>query len=115
MSSEVVLQTHNLSKRYKNRWAVKDVNLTVRRGEVFGFLGPNGAGKSTTIRMLLSLVTPTNGRVELFGRPLISNRNDVLSRVGGLVEGADFYSYLSGYRNLEVVAALKGGVSRSAI
>ena len=115
MSSDLVLQTHSLGKRYRNRWAVQDVNLTVSRGEVFGFLGPNGAGKSTTIRMLLSLVAPTSGRVDLFGRPLLNNRNEVLRRVGGLVESADFYSYLSGHRNLEVVAALTGGVSPGAI
>jgi len=68
MDDEPILQTFNLSKRYKKRWAVRDLNLIVRRGEVFGFLGPNGAGKSTTIRMILSLVKPTAGRVELFGK-----------------------------------------------
>ena len=115
MSAEVILQTTGLSKQYGKRWVVNDVNLIVRRGEIFGFLGPNGAGKSTTIRMLLSLVRPTRGRVELFGKPLEHARKQVLSRVGGLVERADFYLYLSGRRNLEVVGAMKGGVSSKAI
>src|SRR5436309_12653787 len=100
MSPDIVLKTHNLAKRYKKRWAVRALNLEVPRGEVFGFLGPNGAGKSTTIRMLLSLVSPTEGHVELFGKELHGNRRKILSRVGGLVESADFYQYLSGRKNL---------------
>jgi ABC-type multidrug transport system ATPase subunit len=101
------LRTVNLGKRYKKRWAVSEVNLEVRRGEVFGFLGPNGAGKSTTIRMVLSLIAPTNGEVFLFGNPLRSHRKESLMRVGGLVERADFYLYLSARRNLEIIAALR--------
>jgi ABC-type multidrug transport system ATPase subunit len=108
MSSEPVLQAINLSKRYNTRWAVHELNLTVLRGEIFGFLGPNGAGKSTSIRMFLSLVRPTDGQVELFGKPLHRNRSELLARVGGLVERADFYLYLSARRNLEIVAALAG-------
>jgi ABC-type multidrug transport system ATPase subunit len=112
MIDEVVLQTFTLGKRYGKRWAVSDLDLTVRRGEIFGFLGPNGAGKSTTIRMILSLVKPSTGRVELFGKPLRENRREVLGRVGGLVERPDFYLYLSARRNLEIISALRGGVSR---
>ena len=115
MSSDIVLKTHNLGKRYKNRWAVKSLNLTVPRGEVFGFLGPNGAGKSTTIRMMLSLVRPSVGHVELFGRRLHSYRSEVLARVGGFVEGADFYQYLSARKNLEIIASLAGGFPRRTI
>ncbi len=115
MPSDIVLRTYALGKRYKERWAVRTLNLEVPRGEVFGFLGPNGAGKSTTIRMLLSLVTPSEGRVELFGLELHKHRHDVLSRVGGLVERADFYPYLSARRNLEIVASLIGGLQHHAI
>jgi ABC-2 type transport system ATP-binding protein len=115
MSGDIVLQTVNLGKKYGDRWAVQGLNLSVFRGEIFGFLGPNGAGKSTTIRMLLSLIAPSTGSVELFGLPLRENRGTVLARVGGLVERADFYLYLSARRNLEIVADLNGGVSSSAI
>jgi ABC-2 type transport system ATP-binding protein len=108
MASNPVLQAFDLSKRFKSRWAVHGLNLTVPRGEIFGFLGPNGAGKSTTIRMFLSLITPTSGRVELFGNPLHRHRAELLARVGGLVERADFYLYLTARRNLEIVAALIG-------
>jgi ABC-type multidrug transport system ATPase subunit len=115
MASEPVLQAINLSKRFKTRWAVHELNLAVPRGEVFGFLGPNGAGKSTSIRMFLSLITPTSGRVELFGKPLQRHRGEILARVGGLVERADFYLYLSARRNLEIIAALIGGIPSKEI
>jgi ABC-2 type transport system ATP-binding protein len=115
MSGDIVLQTVDLGKKYGDRWAVKGLNLSVRRGDIFGFLGPNGAGKSTTIRMILSLVTPSAGSVELFGLPLRENRGAVLARVGGLVERADFYLYLSARRNLEIIADLNGGLPSSAV
>ncbi len=110
-----VLKTIHLGKKFSTRWAVRDLNLEVHAGEVFGFLGPNGAGKSTTIRMLLSLIRPTTGDVELFGKSLRRNRRECLVKVGGLVESADFYLYLSARRNLEIVGAMLGGVSPSAI
>jgi ABC-type multidrug transport system ATPase subunit len=115
MPDDCILRTSGLGKRFGKRWAVRDLDLEVRRGGIFGFLGPNGAGKSTTIRMLLSLITPTTGTVELFGKPLHRHRREVLARIGGLVERADFSLYLSGRRNLEIVAALRGGVPRGAI
>ena len=115
MTDEIVLETVDLGKKYKNRWAVIGMNLRVHRGEVFGFLGPNGAGKSTTIRMVLSLISPTTGRVELFGTPVRQRRTETLSRIGGLVERADFYLYLSARRNLEIVATLMGGLKSDNI
>ncbi len=115
MATDVVLETSGLGKRYGRRWAVRDLNLSVRQGEVFGFLGPNGAGKSTTIRMILSLIRPTAGTVRLFGRLLRGHRREILERVGGLVEAADFYLYLSARRNLEIIAGLRGGVEGEAI
>ncbi|MFZ1978917.1 MAG: ABC transporter ATP-binding protein [Bacteroidota bacterium] len=115
MNSEIILKTRNLGKHYRHRWAVRNLNLEVHRGDVFGFLGPNGAGKSTTIRMILSLIRPTEGDVELFGYPLSSERRKALARTSGLVEKADFYLYLSALRNLEILGTLSGGVDRSRI
>jgi ABC-type multidrug transport system ATPase subunit len=112
VDSNVVLETAGLGKRFGERWAVRDLNLVVRKGEVFGFLGPNGAGKSTTIRMILSLVRPSAGEVNLFGKPLRKSRSQVLARVGGMVERPDFYLYLSARRNLEIISALQGDRSR---
>ena len=103
---EVALQTRGLSKKFGKRWAVKDLNLEVLRGDVFGFVGPNGAGKSTTIRMILTLLRPTAGSVEIFGKDLRKSRRDVLSRVCGIVEKPDFYLYLSAFKNLEIFGSM---------
>jgi ABC-2 type transport system ATP-binding protein len=111
-NAEPVIELANISKTYGRGTggvrAVSDVSLSVRAGEVYGFLGPNGAGKSTTIRMLLGLIAPSGGEVRLFGRRL---REDpaVLRRVGSLVDGGNFYPFLSGRRNLEVLARTHGG------
>jgi ABC-2 type transport system ATP-binding protein len=115
MPEDIVLETFDLGKRYGSRWAVDGLGIRIARGEVFGFLGPNGAGKSTTIRMLLSLVRPTTGRIEFFGQPLSDHREGILARIGGLVERPDFYLYLSARRNLEIIATLIGGVKTGAI
>ncbi len=112
---EPILQTHNLSKRFKKRFAVSELNIEVVRGDVFGFLGPNGAGKSTTIRMLLSLINPTSGKIELFGKNLHKHRSEVLKRIGGLVEKPDFYEHISAYDNLKFIGSLFGGVPQSRI
>ena len=109
MSSETVLRTETLGKRYGTRWAVQDLNLEVHRGDVFGFLGPNGAGKSTTIRMILSLITPETGSVEIFGHELSRHRTAALSKVAGIVEKPDFYLYLSARRNMQIVGSLTLG------
>jgi ABC-type multidrug transport system ATPase subunit len=112
---ETILRTHTLGKRYSHRWAVSDLNLDIHRGDIFGFLGPNGAGKSTTIRMLLTLLQPTQGDIELFGYSLSHDRRRALTRVGGLVEKADFYLFLSARKNLEMIGDLAGGIEKKKI
>jgi len=114
-SGEVVLRTRNLSKQYGKRLAVNDLNLEVRRGEIFGFLGPNGAGKTTTIRMMLGLIAPTAGSVDILGKDVTSHRAQILPRVGALVETPALYLYLSGRNNLRVVGSALGGVSKARI
>ena len=106
---DIILKTTNLGKQYKNRWAAEDLNLEIHRGDVFGFLGPNGAGKSTTIRMILSLIAPTTGSVELFGYRLEKEREEALAKVAGIVEKPDFYLYLSAFRNMEIAGSLTLG------
>jgi len=110
-----ILQTTCLSKQFKKRFAVRNLNLEVFPGDIFGFLGPNGAGKSTTIRMLLTLIKPTEGDVHLFGHSVLKNRHEALKSVGGMVEKPDFYLYLSAVRNLEQVGALQGGTTLKRI
>jgi ABC-2 type transport system ATP-binding protein len=113
--SDTVLKTIELTKRYKNRVAVDHLNLEVRRGDIFGFLGPNGAGKSTTIRMILHLVFPTEGDVEIFGASLGKARHKALARVGAVVEKPAFYNHLSAQRNLEILGGLQQPVNRRRI
>jgi ABC-type multidrug transport system ATPase subunit len=113
--SETVLRTIDLTKRYKNRLVVDHLNIAVRRGDVFGFLGPNGAGKSTTIRMILHLVFPTEGDVEIFGASLKQARHKALEKVGAVVEKPAFYGHLSALRNLEILGGLQKPVTRRRI
>jgi len=115
LHKEVVLRTDGLSKKFGRRWAAKDLNLEVHRGDVFCFLGPNGAGKSTTIRMILTLLMPTAGSIEMFGMDLHKNRRAVLSRVCGIVEKADFYLYLSAYKNLEILGSMTRRIEKREI
>jgi len=113
--SDIILRTISLSKRFGKLEAVKELNLEVRRGEVFGFLGPNGAGKSTTVGMILGLIAPTAGSIEVFGRGLKDNQWAALRRIGAVIEEPAFYPYLSGRDNLEALARAIGGISRARI
>ena len=101
-----IVSTQRLTKTFGPRTAVDAVDLSVRRGEVYGFLGPNGAGKTTTLRMLLGLVRPTSGRATVHG--LRPGDPTAVARTGSLVEGPGFYPYLSGRENLRVLARYRG-------
>lgn len=107
-SVEKVIQISSLSKRFKDLLAVDELELHVNRGDVFGFLGPNGAGKSTTIRMMLSLISPTSGTINIFGKSLLENRKEILKNIGAIVEKPDFYQYLPAIKNLEILAKISG-------
>ncbi|WP_206110319.1 ABC transporter ATP-binding protein [Paenibacillus aquistagni] len=107
--SAFVIQTKNLTKTYKKQAAVKNVNLEIQKGDIYGFLGPNGAGKTTTIRMLLGLIQPTRGSIELFGKELKKNKMDILRRTGSLVEYPSYYGHLSAVENLEAIRRITGG------
>lgn len=103
-----VVQVTNLSKHYKNIKAVDALSFTVNEGDVYGFLGQNGAGKSTTIRMLLTLIEPTEGEIELFGLKLHKHRKEILRNIGAIIEKPDVYKYLSAYNNLKLFARMSG-------
>ncbi|MEP6570080.1 MAG: ABC transporter ATP-binding protein [Acidobacteriota bacterium] len=112
---DLILQTEALTKRYGRRTVVDSLELTVERGDIFGFLGQNGAGKSTVIRMALGLVRPTRGRVLLFGHDMAKNPLPALGRVGAIVEAPAFYENFSGFRNLDMLAAMSGGAGKNRI
>lgn len=84
--SEMIIQTRGLTKKYRGRAAVEQLNLEITKGDIYGFLGPNGAGKTTTIRMLLGLIQPTSGSISIFGQELRRNKLNILRRIGSLVE-----------------------------
>ena len=100
---ELIIETKGLTKDFGKLAAVKDVNLKVRKGALYGFLGPNGAGKSTTIRMLLDLMKPTKGKVYLFNKDIGSHRMEILRKVGAMVESPSYYENLTAYENLEII------------
>jgi ABC-2 type transport system ATP-binding protein len=110
-----VIEVQHLTKRYGRVTAVEDVSFRVERGEIFGFLGPNGAGKTTTLRILLGLIRPDAGSVRLFGRDPQTELPEALDGVAGFVETPHFYPYLSGLKNLELLAAYDGGGARARI
>lgn len=103
-----IIQVKNLSKDFKEIKAVHDLSFEVPAGEVYGFLGQNGAGKSTTIRMLLTLITPTSGSIEIFGMDLVHHRKEILRQTGAIIEKPDLYTYLTALENLKLFALMSG-------
>jgi ABC-2 type transport system ATP-binding protein len=115
VSDSLPVKTRGLVKRYGEIVAVNDVDLSVEPGDVFGYLGPNGAGKTTSLRILLGLIRPTAGSARLFGRDPLIEGAKALKGVAGFVEAPRFYPYLSGRRNLRLLADYDEPVSRSRI
>ncbi len=115
MASPPPLVAEHLTKRFGERTAVDDVSFTVEEGKVYGFLGPNGAGKTTTIRMMLGLISPSAGRVQIFGADIKREFKRAIRAVGAMVEGPAFYPFLKARKNLELFAGLSGGVPAGRI
>ena len=105
---KTAIQISNLTKRFKSFTAVDKLSFSVNQGDVYGFLGQNGAGKSTTIRMMLSLIKPSEGDIQIFGLSLEKEREKILSKTGAVVEKPDLYKYLSAYENMKLFSILSG-------
>lgn len=103
-----IIEVNHLSKKFSDILAVNDLSFTVNEGDIYGFLGQNGAGKSTTIRMLLTLIHPGRGEINLFGKSLTQNRSVILKQIGAVIEKPDLYKYLSAYDNLSIFARMSG-------
>jgi ABC-2 type transport system ATP-binding protein len=103
-----IVQVSHLSKHFSEIKAVDDLSFSVNAGDVYGFLGQNGAGKSTTIRMLLTLIKPTDGKIEMFGMNLQTHRKEILKQVGAVIERPDLYKYLTGFENISIFAKMSG-------
>lgn len=108
ITREVVIRTNGLTKRFGDVHAVEDLSLTVRRGEIYAFLGRNGAGKTTTIRLMLALIKPTAGTVEILGHRMMPNAVRAFERIGSMVESAGAYGNLTVRENLEMQRRLLG-------
>lgn len=108
MNNEIVLKISGLSKSFNGLVAINKLDMAVKKGDIYGLLGPNGSGKSTAIKIILTLVKPEEGTIEIFGYELDSNPKNILSRIGSLVEKPEFYERISAYNNLKVLSVYSG-------
>lgn len=113
--SNMVVRIENVSKIIGKKEIVKDLNMEIKEGEIFGFLGPNGAGKTTTIKMLLGLASITSGEIVINNHSIKKNFRKAIGSVGGIVENPELYKYMSGYDNLLHFARMHGNISRERI
>ena len=110
-----ILQTDHLTKTIGGKELVSDVNLHIRKGEIYGFLGPNGAGKTTVMKMITNLWKPTDGKVEIFGETLTPQSYEVLKRMGSIIEFPTFYDHMTGYENLKLHSEYMGYYNHGSI
>src|SRR5260370_9692199 len=103
-----MLEICHLTKRYKGIAAVQDVSFTIRPGEILGYVGPNGAGKSTTVKMIIGLLEPSDGRILFQGRSIIDDLPGFQRRLGYVPEEPNLYPYLSGWEYLQLLGRLPG-------
>ena len=100
--NDYIIQTKNLTKQYGLQKSVDNLNIHVKRGRIYGLLGRNGAGKTTTMKMLLGLTVPTSGTVHIFGENMQTQSQEVLPRIGSLIESPGFYPNLTATENLKI-------------
>ncbi len=110
-----LIKTNQLTKAYNGKEVVSNVNMKVKKGEIYGFLGPNGAGKTTIMKMLTNLVKPTSGEIEIFGEKLTNTSYEVLKRMGSIIEYPVFYDKLTARENLELHCEYMGYYDKKAI
>lgn len=110
-----ILKTTNLTKTFKDKNVVSNVNMNIKKGEIYGFLGPNGAGKTTIMKLITNLVKPTEGEIEIFGEKLTNTSYEVLKRMGTIIEYPVFYDKVTGRDNLELHCEYMGYYNKEAI
>lgn len=112
---EYILRTTNLSKKFNDKEVIENVNMNIKKGEIYGFLGPNGAGKTTIMKMVVNLVKPSVGEIEVFGEKLTYKSYEALKRMGSIIEYPVFYDKLTGRENLELHCEYMGYYDKGAI
>lgn len=109
--SDIMLEIQKLNKSYGRRKIIDNLNMTVYKGDIYGFLGANGEGKTTTIRMITSLIKADSGDIIINGKSVKNGKNEAIKNIGAMVEAPKFYENMSGYENLELMAKIMPGVS----
>ena len=109
--SDIMLEIQKLNKSYRKRKIINNLNMTVYKGDIYGFLGANGEGKTTTIRMITSLIKADSGDIIINGKSVINCKNEAIRNIGAMVEAPKFYENMSGYENLELMARIMPGIS----
>ena len=112
MSGETILEITGLSKSFGKKEILKDINLTVKGGEVFGFLGPNGSGKTTTIKLMLGLLNYGHGSIKICGHEVKTEFEKAIANIGGIIENPEMYKYLTGRQNLMQYARMQDGITK---
>jgi ABC-2 type transport system ATP-binding protein len=115
MEMPYILQTNHLTKTIGGKELVSNVNLHIKKGEIYGFLGPNGAGKTTVMKIITNLWKPTDGKVEIFGETLTPQSYEVLKRMGSIIEFPTFYDHMTGYENLKLHSEYMGYYNHGSI
>ena len=115
MENQIILATKQLTKKYGDVRAVEQINLNVKKGRIYGLLGRNGAGKTTIMKMVLGLISISEGEIEIFGERLKGNEKSIYTRIGSIIETPSFYSYLTGTENLEIFSRLRGTIKKNAV
>ena len=110
-----IIETENLTKQYGTITVVDNINLHVPKGKIYGLLGRNGAGKTTAMKMMLQLVYPTGGAIRLFGTDYKEHTHSLYGKIGSIIETPGFYSNLTGYENLKIIAKLRGQLSKDSV
>lgn len=113
--TEYVIETYDLTKKFKKEYGVNSINMKVERGKIYGLLGKNGAGKTTTMSMLLSLSNPTSGEIHIFGKDIKKHPNEIYPRIGSILETPGFYENLTGEENLKIFTKLRGVYNKKNI
>jgi ABC-2 type transport system ATP-binding protein len=112
---ETILKVSNIKKTIKQKEIIKGISFEIKEGEIVGFLGPNGAGKSTSLRMIVGLSKPSSGHITICGYSITDSYVKAMTNVGCIIEAPDLYNYMSGYKNLEMLASMSKGVSKKDI
>ncbi|GFZ91437.1 ABC transporter [Paenibacillus marchantiophytorum] len=110
-----IVEINNLTKMYKNKRGIHEVNMTVQQGDIYGFFGPNGAGKTTVMKIMTGLARPQQGQVKLFGYDVSTQYEQAMSKVGVLIETAEAFTFMSGRKNLELAARFYPGIDKQRV